>query len=92
MLFRARLLDEKRSLLNIGDVIELENDKTKETREVEVDDLVRYKSFKDIIDAYDIEILADKKMTKKELLSTLEKYYSKDMQKKYGVIGIKIKF
>ena len=39
---------------------------------------------------FDITILADKSMTKKELTKVLEQFYSKEKQKQYGVLGIRI--
>lgn len=39
---------------------------------------------------YDVSILADKSMTKEELISTLERFYTKEQQEKYGVLGIKV--
>jgi ASC-1-like (ASCH) protein len=53
--------------------------------------LLRYNSFNDLFDDFDIEVLADKEMTKKELLDVLEQFYTKEKQEKYGVLGIKIK-
>ena len=53
-------------------------------------DLFKYNSFEDIINEFDISILADKSMTKEELISTLENFYSKEKQKQYGVLGISI--
>lgn len=40
---------------------------------------------------YDISLLADKSMTKEELIDVLEEFYTKEKQKKYGVLGIRIK-
>ena len=39
---------------------------------------------------YDISILSDKSMTKEELISVLEQFYTKEKQEKYGVLGIRI--
>ena len=39
---------------------------------------------------YDISILADKSMTKEELITVLEQFYTKEKQEMYGVLGIKI--
>ena len=41
---------------------------------------------------FDISILSDKSMTKEELISVLEQFYTKDKQEKYGVLGIRIEF
>lgn len=85
-----RLNDEKRSLIKLNDVIKFKNEVTNETFEVKVVGLLRYNSFNDLFDDFDIEVLADKEMTKKELLDVLEQFYTKEKQKKYGVLGIKI--
>ena len=47
--------------------------------------------FAEMIDNLKIEELADEILTKDELLSTLEKYYTKEQQEKYGTLGIRIK-
>ena len=39
---------------------------------------------------FDISVLFAKNRTKKELLNTLETFYSKEAQKQYGVLGIRI--
>lgn len=39
---------------------------------------------------YDIDILADKSMTKEQLINILEQFYTKEKQEKYGVLGIRI--
>ena len=60
-----RLYDEKRSQIGLGDIIEFsksENDKLK----AEVIGLLRYNSFKDLFEDFDISILADASMTKEE--------------------------
>ena len=40
---------------------------------------------------FDIELIADKNKTKKELIEILNKIYSTEEQKRYGVVGIEIK-
>lgn len=50
----------------------------------------KYNSFIDLFNDDDISILSDKSMSKEELLKDLEKFYTKEKQKKYGVVGIKI--
>ena len=72
-----RLYDGKRSQIKLGDIIEFsksENDKLK----AEVIGLLRYNSFKDLFEDFDISILADASMTKEELLSTLNEFYTPD--------------
>lgn len=40
---------------------------------------------------HDTNLLADKSLTKEELLKVLEEFYPKEEQVKYGVLGIRIK-
>ena len=85
-----RLYDEKRSQIQLGDIIEFsksENDKLK----AEVIGLLRYNSFKDLFEDFDISILADASMTKDELLNVLSKFYTPEKQAQYGVIGIRLR-
>lgn len=84
-----RLYDEKRSTINMGDVIQFsksDNDKFS----AKVIGLLRYASFTELFNDFEINILADSSMTKLELSSDLDGFYSKADQDKYGVIGIRI--
>jgi ASC-1-like (ASCH) protein len=85
-----RLFDEKRSQIELGDIIEFsksENDKLK----AEVIGLLRYRSFKDLFEDFDISLLADASMTKEELLSVLSEFYTPEKQAEYGVVGIRLR-
>ena len=86
-----RLYDKKRELIKLGDTIRFlkEPEKT-EKLEVKVVGLLRYNSFDDLLKDFPIEKLADKSITKKELKSSLETFYTLEEQKKYGVLGIRI--
>ena len=86
-----RLLDEKRKLINIGDTIEFTNEKSNETFKVLVTNLYKYDTFENLFKDFDISILADSSMTKKELIDVLEKFYTKEKQNTYGVVGIEVK-
>ena len=86
-----RLFDEKRQKIKIGDTIKfLKEPELNESFNAKVVDLLRYKSFEDMFKDYDISILADKSMTKEELITVLEQFYTKEKQEMYGVLGIKI--
>lgn len=85
-----RLNDEKRQKIKLGDKIKfLKEPNLDESFIVRVVGLLRYNSFKDMFKDYDISVLSDKSMTKEELLSVLEQFYTKDKQEKYGVLGIR---
>lgn len=86
-----RLNDEKRQLIKLGDILEIKKEPDlSESFKVKVVGLLRYNSFEDMFNDFDISILADKSMTKEELINVLEQFYTKDMQNKYGVLGIRI--
>ena len=86
-----RLYDEKRQKIKIGDIITfMKEPELKESFDTKVVDLLKYNSFTELIEDYDMSLLADKSMTKSELLNILEEFYTKEEQSKYGVVGIKI--
>ena len=86
-----RLYDEKRQKIKVGDTIKfLKEPELKESFEVKVVELLRYNSFEDLFKDYDISVLADKSMTKEELIGVLEQFYTKEKQEQYGVLGIRI--
>ena len=83
-----RLFDEKRRRIDLGDRIEFSesNDKSIQVRVV---GLLRYDSFVDLCKDFDIAILADKAITKDDLIATLDEFYSPEQQVQFGVIGIR---
>ena len=86
-----RLYDEKRQNIKLGDTIKfLKEPELNEFFDAKVIGLIRYNSFEELINDFDINILADISVSKKELINELNKFYTKDDQKKYGVLGIKI--
>ena len=86
-----RLNDEKRQNIKLGDKIKfLKEPDLNESFEAQVIGLLRDNSFEEMFKDYDISILSDKSMTKEELISVLEQFYTKEKQEKYGVLGIRI--
>ena len=86
-----RLYDEKRQKINIGDTIIFQKEPELETTmRVKVIELLRYNTFEELFKDFDIGILADKSMTKQELLKVLEEFYTLEKQKQYGIVGIRI--
>lgn len=85
-----RLYDEKRRLLKIKDIIEFTNRTNQDKLLVEIVGLYQYDSFNELYKhfnkiqmGYSEEDVANPK--------DMEKYYSKEEQSKYGVLGIEIK-
>lgn len=86
-----RLNDEKRRNIKLGDKIKfLKEPLLNESFEAEVIGLLNYRSFEDLIRDYDTSILSDNTVSKEEVLSTLSKFYSREDEDKYGVLGIRI--
>ena len=83
------LYDDKRKQIQPGDRIEFsspEGDKIA----LNVIGLLRYRSFEDLIKDFSIELLADKSMTKQDLMMALEEFYTPEKQQRNGVIGIRL--
>lgn len=86
-----RLYDEKRQQIKIGDIIKfLKEPELNDSFNAKVVGLLRYNSFEEMFKDFDISILSDESMTKDELISVLEQFYTKEKQEKYGVLGIRI--
>ena len=85
-----RIYDEKRRLIQLGDIIEFAKSDSEKFK-AEVVGLLRYNSFANLFEDFDISILADSSMTKQELLEVLGEFYSEEKQAEFGVIGIRIK-
>ena len=52
--------------------------------------LLRYETFSDLFNDFDISVLADQFMTKQELLNVLQEFYTPEKQAQYGVLGIRL--
>ena len=85
-----QLYDEKRRSIQLGDIIEFAKSDDEKFK-AEVVGLLRYNSFADLFEDFDISILADSSITKQELLEVLGEFYSEEKQAEFGVIGIRIK-
>ena len=65
-----RLNDEKGSLIKLGDTIKfLKEPELTEFMEVSVTGLLHYSTFSDLFNDFSVEIMADKSITKDELLT-----------------------
>ena len=91
-IYEIRLNDEKRKQIKKGDFIEFQKEPLKEEKYiVEVEDLLYYKNFEELLQNSKMEELSSPKTKKEELIKDLEKFYSKEEQEKYGVVAIKLK-
>ena len=85
-----RLFDEKRQKIQLGDIIEFSASEN-ESLKTEVIGILRYRTFAELFEDFDISVLADDSMTKDELLGILSEFYTLERQKEFGVVGIRIK-
>ena len=86
-----RLYDEKRRKIQAGDMITFTNTENNEQLEVKVIELMVFDSFEVL---YNELPLLECGYTEDDIDTAspddMDVYYSKDMQSKYGVVGIKI--
>lgn len=80
-----RLNDEKRKIFEINDYIEFTNITTLEIMFVKITNLYHYKNFEDLFNNFDNSILGCGSYEE------MYKYYSREEENKYGVLGIEIK-
>ena len=85
-----RLYDEKRRLINIGDIIEFTNRVTLEKIKVKVIKLHLFNSFEDLYNNFD-NLSLGYNIDEIKDFNDMCKYYTTEEQKKYGVVGIEIK-
>ena len=84
-----RLYDEKRQQIQLGDTIEFAKSEDEKFK-AKVIGLLRYNSFQDLFEDFDISILADVSMTKQELMDVLCEFYTPEKQAQFGIIGIRL--
>ena len=84
----VRLNDEKRRLIKIGDIIEFTNIDTLEITKTKVINLYKFDTFEELFNKFEHKRLGFKES---DNASIMDKFYTKEEQEKYGVIGIEIK-
>lgn len=84
-----RLNDEKRSLIKENDIILFENRKNAEIIKTKVIKLHKYGSFEELYKRFD-KVSLGYNFNEEASYKDMEKYYSKEEQDKYGVLGIEI--
>ena len=88
----VRLNDEKRRKIQIGDIIEfLKVPKTGETIEVEVLDLRKYNTFKEMYQDTPFHLFDCEGWTMTEMIDGTYEIYTKEQEKQWGTLAIKIK-
>ena len=90
-IYELRLLDTKRQKVKVGDTITFTNLDSKETLSVKVVGLHKFSSFKELYNNLPLDKCGyNKSNINKANPKDMEKYYSREKQDKYGVVGIEI--
>ena len=88
----ARLYDEKRKKLSIGDTLVFLRRPVEDEKIIaEVVDLVRYKTFEELVEHYDMKRLYLDGYTKEMYLNEMSRFYTEEDQEKDGVLAIVFK-
>ncbi len=87
-----RLNDEKRKNIKIGDEIVFQKEpELKDEVSTQIVNIIIKRNFKELIESFDISEYSDKSESKEKFLNDLYKFYTKEQEEKYGVVGIQIK-
>lgn len=90
--YEIRLNDEKRRLINVGDVLIFNKEpELKEKIATEVKELVYFNSFEELLNTLPVEKIGFKSMDKQSIKDVYYQFYSKEDENKYGVVAIKVK-
>lgn len=85
-----RLYDEKRKKISLGDTITfILEPELKEKIKTRVIGLLNYPTFTDLVNDFPAKNFGHS--TRKDLLKTIYTFYTKKQEKKYTILGIKIK-
>jgi ASC-1-like (ASCH) protein len=88
-IIESRLYDDKRKLIQLGDIIKFVCVGTDTSVTTLVQGLYLYSDFKSLFNDFDPKLFGGENADK--LYSEIEQFYSPEDQKKYGVVGIRLK-
>lgn len=91
-IYEVRLNDEKRKNIDVGDTIIFSREADlKEKIMTSVQDLLYFASFEEMAKTLPSKDIGLENMDIKSIINTYHTFYSLENEKKYGVVGIKIK-
>lgn len=91
-IYEVRLNDEKRQLIDVGDVIIFRKEpELKEELQTIVEDLVYFKSFEELTNTLPLNKVGFETETKQAVQDVYHNFYSQEEEQKFGVVAIKIK-
>ena len=90
-IYEGRLNDEKRRLIDVGDVIVFKKEpELTETFNAVVKDLVYFSSFEEMANTLPLEKVGFDKETPSEVVDIYHQFYTVEDENKYGVVAIKV--
>ena len=90
-IYEGRLNDEKRSLIDVGDVITFKREpELKDSFNAVVKDLVYFESFEEMANTLPLEKVGFEKETPEEVVAIYHQFYTTEDEAKYGVVAIKV--
>lgn len=90
-IYEIRLNDEKRQLIQVGDVIIFKKEpELSETLNVVVNDLIYFKAFEQMAKSLPLEKVGFETETISEVVDIYHQFYTPENEIKYGVVAMKI--
>ena len=90
-IYEIRLNDEKRRLIDVGDVLIFKKEPELNDQLVtEVKDLIYFDSFDEMVNTLPTEKIGFEDMDKESIKNIYYQFYSKEDEKKYGIVAIKV--
>ena len=91
-IYEGRLNDEKRKLIEIGDIITIQKDpERKESFDVKVEDKLHFKNFFEMAQSLGGAPIGFKGMKAEEVANIYQEFYSQEKQNQFGVVAIRLK-
>ena len=90
-IYEGRLNDEKRQLIDVGDVITFKREpELSESFNAVVKDLVYFDSFEEMANTLPLPKVGFETETPDEVVAVYHQFYSTEDEAKYGVVAIKV--
>ena len=91
-IYEIRLNDEKRQLIDVGDVLIFKKEpELKEELITEVKDLIYFATFDEMVNILPVKKIGFENMDKESVKNVYYQFYTKEAEKQYGVVAIKVK-
>ena len=91
-IYEIRLNDEKRQQMKIGDSLIFKREPEMiELLNTKIENLIYFETFEEMIQTLSPEQIGFKDSIKSEILDLYYRFYTKEEEKKYGVVAIKVR-